>query len=86
MSTKPKAAEVKAESVKELKDEAVKVAEEKAETSKPEGKASNAKTQKHIVQWTLHRDSKRYKAGDELELDTDTAQPLVEAGVLVASK
>lgn len=80
MSTKTKADTAKVEAVEAKTDE--------AKATKPEAKTktSNGKAQKHHVQWTLHHDGKRYKAGDELDLDADTAKPLVAAGVLVAAK
>lgn len=81
MSTKTKADTAKVENA-----EAVEAKADEAKATKPEAKTSNGKAQKHYVQWTLYHEGKRYKAGDELDLDADTAKPLVAAGVLVAAK
>ena len=87
MSAKVKASEVQAESAKDIKDEAVELAEaEAAKKAEADAKAKIKDGKEYIAQWTLHHDNKRYIEGDTLTLSDDDAEDLVDAGVLVAAK
>ena len=97
-----KAAEAEANAKAKAEEEAqAKLDAEKAEAEKADANAkaqaekdaqakaddeADVDTEIYYVQWTLHHDGKRFKAGDKLMLSYDDAEDLVEAGVLVAAK